>query len=148
MTLLVLFDLVTFPVFDLFWRSANNTMTLHRCPLCETRLGVTPQRSLCIGVLHILFPGTLQRFCWLAVWALLQTGVWGRFEQTQDERRHVAIQALFSELQGWYKRMYQEGKDKTRFSGLTLNMLGTPAKFHCKLKAMETMGFLESCLLS
>ena len=44
--------------------------------------------------------------------------------------------------------MYQEGKDKTRISGLTLNMLGTPTKFHCKLKAMETMGFLEFLVYS
>ena len=94
-----------------------------------------PMRVLCIDVLHTLYLGPMQRWCWNVLWRLMRAGIWGAFEATEEERMKVCILAVHAALRRWYKQMYRQSKRTTltRISGLTLKMVGTPDK--CKILA-------------
>ena len=90
----------------------------------------------------------MQRWRWAVLWRLLSSGLWGRWEHTEEEKLKVAIQGLQNALSSWYKRVYRRRPrvHVTRISSITLKMIGTDSKFKLKLKAMETAGFMRFLL--
>lgn len=127
-----------------FWRRSLETIALHRCPLWDASLGITPTRVLCIDILHTLHLGVMQEFAKLALWTMLLSGVWGGLERTEGEAFQVAVLCLRAELFAWYKTFSVQHPTEilTRLADLTPKMLGTPDRRKLKTKGAETYGVL------
>jgi hypothetical protein len=134
--------IVTFPVRATFWRPSHETMTRHRNPIFQRELGITP-RILTVDLLHAFYLGVLQRWCRVAVWMVINSGVFGRVG-TQDERIQIAIIALGNMLNHWYKRRHSANplEKLTRITTFKRGRVGDPGDPQCKTKGAETWGFM------
>ena len=113
---------------------------MHRCPLWAPLLGITPERVVCIDLLHTLHLGVMLGFVRHCLWVLLRSHVWGYLEATQEEGFRVAVAGLRAELFGWYHDFNEE--DVTRVADLVPSMLGSLSDPILKAKGAETYGLL------
>eukprot|EP00969_Alexandrium_andersonii_P311087 13745657-Alexandrium_andersonii.AAC.1 len=51
-----------YPVVATFWRSADQSLVQHRCPLFDPALGILPYQSLVVDELHALHLGVYQEY--------------------------------------------------------------------------------------
>lgn len=142
------FEELVLPCRILFWRLSQETLCCHRCPLFDSRLGISPSITIAIDLLHTLFLGPMMVWCRLVLWMLLQSGIWGAHETTDGERIQIGLMMFKAELFRFYERWSKDHRDEplTRISNITLKMIGTKDDQKLKLKAMETYGMLM-CLL-
>ena len=127
-----------------FWRRSQETLCLHRFPLWDEDLGITPGRVLCLDLLHTLYLGVMLNFCRLLLWKLLLSGRWGMTAGTGHEALIVAVMCLRHELFSWYtsRRRSHPQENLTELSDLVPNMFGSMADPQLKTKAAETYGVL------
>ena len=138
------FDAVkVFPYSVVFWRPSSETMARHRNPIFNLGIGLTPRRVMTVDLLHTFYLGLFQRFCRIAAWILIQSGIFGAVG-TMDQRVQVSILALANMLGHWYKRRHRlDVTEKlTRIHNLQKGRLGDNADPQCKTKAAETWGFM------
>jgi hypothetical protein len=137
-----LFELSSFPVALKFWRRSNETIATRRCVLFDEALGITPDRTICVDLLHTFHLGVLQEFTKLALWKLLSAGVWGALDGTLVECLRIAVLTLRSALWKWYeqRRTLFPLETLTRLADLVPTMLGKPSAKKLKTKAGETWG--------
>ena len=138
-------DCTMFPAPLLFWRSANQTAALHRCPLFDASLGITPGRSMTCDTLHVLYLGVFKQWVWKGLWHLLQANIWRAPETcTADERVLVQITTMRSELDAWYKARHARGaaENLTRAHDVTPKMVGAKDQLKLSLSGAETWGVL------
>ena len=136
-------ELSVFPVQALFWRRSRETLCTHRSPLFDRRLGVTPNRSIAIDVMHTLLLGPCLSWGKLALWKLLLNGTWGTFEESNEARLRVAIMTSRATLVHWYNEEQAAGRCHNRIDFMTNKIVGTPGAPTLKLKAMEAYGFVQ-----
>lgn len=136
-------DICSFPCSVLFWRRSRETLCTHRTPLFDRRLGVTPNRSIAIDVMHTTISGPCQSWGKLALWKLLTSGIWGSLESDSEGRLRVSIMTMRASLVSWYSAEARAGKVHTRIDFMTPKMIGTVQNPHLKLKAMEGYGFAQ-----
>lgn len=139
------FDTMALPAAVIFWRSENETICTHRCPLFDRSLGITPTSTISLDLLHALYLGPMQAWCKYVVWLLLSIGIWAPNEQTEGEKLQVGIMGFRYELQRWYESWSTEHPTEslTRLSNITPKMLGTKDSKKMKTKAAETFGLLR-----
>ena len=135
--------LAVFPVVLIFWRPDHATMTLHRNPIFDYAIGITPM-CLTIDILHTLYLGIFMAWCRSAVWFLIDQKVYGPNAQTADELIIVSTASMRQALTGFYKQRHREypHEELTRVHDLTPKMFGTREKPKLKLSGAETWGFL------
>ena len=146
------FTLSILPVALRFWRRANETIALRRCALFDARLGITPDRTICADVLHTFHLGILLEFAKLALWRLLDAGVWGPLEGNLEESLRIAVLTLRNSLWSWYEQRHETFPEEhlTRLADLVPSMLGNSSSPKLKTKASETWGvalFVNDMLL-
>ena len=127
-----------------FWRVSNETCCLHRNPLFDRSLGISPL-SITVDTLHTLHLGAFLVYCRYVTWRLLLSGCWATTDSnTEAEMLQIAVMCMRAELFRWYRdraRSHPE-ENLTRLSDLTLKMLGTKAAPKLRTKAAETWGLL------
>ncbi len=98
------------------------------------------QRTICVDVLHTFHLGILVEFTKLALWRLLEAGVWGALEGNMEESLRVAVLTLRNALWSWYERRHRTFPEEhlTRLADLVPSMLGNPSSRKLKTKASET----------
>jgi hypothetical protein len=123
----------------LFWRRSEETICLHRFPLWDDVLGISPTRTLCFDLLHTMYLGVMQGFVKLILWRLLMTGVWGAFESNDEESFKVAVMCLRHELFRWYEVRARSHRHEnlTRLADLVPNMLGSRHDHALKTKVRQ-----------
>jgi hypothetical protein len=57
-----------------FWRRNCESICLHRSPLWGEKLGITPERVLCLDLMHTLYLGVILGFVRMVIWKLLLSG--------------------------------------------------------------------------
>ena len=131
------------PLFVTFWRRGVQARVLHRNPLLDAELDITPRR-LVVDVLHCLNLGTLKSFCRELLWQLMWDGAWiDRRGRIQDEWVDLSVSSMRVELNQFLDVYERNNKDHkiTRIQQVTTGMVGTPAARLLKLKAAETKYF-------
>ena len=121
------------------------SLTLHRNPLFDRALGLTPHRSLTIDILHQLHLGVMHSWCKHVIWVLLRANIWGAAVGSREERDQNNALCFKSALDTWYKATHNENPKLllTRAHDITLKMVGTAAKPKFKFSASETWGVLN-----
>ena len=94
-----------------------------------------------MGTLQRLYLGVINVWCKIAVWALLDSDVYGQ-AGGRVEAALAAILALRASRMAWYRRRHEErpAEGITRVSDLTLKMLGARQDPKCKTKGAEAWG--------
>ena len=133
-------ELSSFPTRVTFWRMSRQSLVLHRCPLWDEQLGITPTRSLTIDSLHTWHLGVVAEFSKIAVWALLDSTEWTSTASTAQERGEVAMLILRSELKQFCQQCTE---DLTPPHDFTPKMLGTAKHPKLKLSGAETWALLQ-----
>ena len=126
----------------IFWRSANEDQTRHRNPIFDRSIGITPRRSLAVGLLHAFYLGVLHTWCRTSIWKLIESGAYGHVG-TQPELITIASMVIRSNLMNFH-RSYQTdhpSSNLTRVADFTPSMIGTRADQKLKTKAAETHAF-------
>jgi len=122
------------------WRTTDDQLTNHRCPLFDEHLGIGLQ-SLAVDVMHSLNLGVMQEFvAWVFQSVITQNAYGIMPSMSAAERTHISVQRLLSDILRWYTS--HADRDFTRISNLTLKMLGSKLKPRCKTKAAETEGLV------
>jgi hypothetical protein len=119
------------------------TMTRHRNPLFNRRVGMEVQRILTVDALHALYLGVMLVFCRHGVWLLIESGLFGR-AGTEEENIQIAVMVFKSHLKRFYKAWHERHPSKvlTRVNDVTAKMVGTPNDMKLKTKGAETWGVL------
>ena len=140
-------NLTRFPATVIFWRPDEETLCTHRCPLFDSAIGITPNQSIALDLLHTYYLGVCNVYCKFLLWRMLRSHVWGRFADSRSERFHTSVLCLRASLLRWYKDRAQSHptENLTRLVDLTVKMLGTESKPKLKTKAAETWGLLLFC---
>ena len=107
----------------------------HRNPLFCNEIGITPQSSMQVDLLHTVYLGVLQRYVQGVMWGAIDSNIWG-----VDGNRSAVIEQTISSLEVDIKRWYIRSVIPTssRVNHIKTSMLGTDAKRELKLKAAET----------
>ena len=140
-----------FPRTVLFWRVEEETICLHRCPLFDADLGITPVGSIALDLLHMMHLGVLNSFSCMLAWFLISCGIWAQHEMTETEREAIAVLAMRAELWQWYQERCKQkpGELLTKPVDLTPKMLGSAGDQKLRLRGSETWTFflfiLEMC---
>eukprot|EP00959_Pyramimonas_sp_CCMP1952_P154266 3227608-Pyramimonas_sp.AAC.1 len=105
-----LLDIAAFEELDLstpkvvhFWRKAedphhrNLTSVLRRNPLFCPQVGVTPERSLHIDILHTLYLGVFQRYVCAVIWAAMNCNVY-QFSGPVETVRELTLYRIFLDM--------------------------------------------------
>ena len=131
-----------FPFPVTFWNSSLETMTRHRNPLFQRRLGVS-LRSLTVDILHCFYLGNFQVFACYLLWHMLEHNVWDR-TGTQEEIVANSLIIVRAELQPWMKnrRRTHPLENLTELYDINPAMIGDRTSKCLKLKAAETWTFL------
>ena len=86
----------------IFWRLANEDQTRHRNPIFDRSIGITPRRSLAVGLLHAFYLGVLHTWCRISIWKLIESGAYGHVG-TQPELVAIATMVIRSFLMNFYR---------------------------------------------
>jgi hypothetical protein len=81
-----------------FWRTSNETLCRHRCPLFDAGLGIAPTATIALGLFQTLHLGPMQAWCNMVMRTLFTCQMWGLAEATEPERLQAAVFALRAEL--------------------------------------------------
>ena len=132
------------PVRVLFWRTSQETMVKHRCPLIDPLLGIVPERVLCLDVLHTLHLGPCHTYVVYATWALLRARAFGDHDALTQDGLILACMALRQELHRWYRERHSAcpSENLTRVHNVEPKVVGSSEKPKFKAKAAETYGLL------
>ena len=135
-----------FPICVTFWRPSENTLQLHRCPLWDESLGLTPTRSIALDILHTFHLGIVLVWAKFVVWYILRSRIWGEHEKQACDQISIAVLRFRNELMAFYGRERQKGVHHTEVSDITQKMLGSPTQPKLKVKGMEAFGVLCFCM--
>jgi hypothetical protein len=141
------FERLEVPLTVTFWRCANETITRHPNVLFDKDLCMYPSTVMTIDSLHCLNLGVMKTWVRIAIWVVLESGVFGG-TGSAEERLHVACLALRASLMQFYKEWDRQhpGHELTRLSDFTPKMMGTSANPQLKSKGAETFGLLKFML--
>ena len=130
-----------FPTTIMFWRKSDETLTRHRNPIFDREIGILPNRTLTVDVLHGFFLGVLNVWCRITIWKLVKHGCYGNLGNAV-ENINAATLVLRDSLMRFYSTYCKEHphEDLTRVADLTLKMLGTADDPKIKTKGAETWG--------
>ena len=95
---------ISLPARILFWRIAYQSACTHRCPLFSSALGITPNKTIALDLLHTLFLGPMLSWCRLVLWELLLSSIWGVTQPTEAEKLEVGLLMVNAELVRWYSK--------------------------------------------
>ena len=138
------FDCLDPPVVATFWRRSQESLCRHRNPLWEG-VGLEPESSLCIDILHCLNLGVMLVYCRVTVWSILTSGVYG---PCTEQNFVAAVLAMRRSLFDFYGRRHaaDPSENLIRVSDWVPAMIGTQADPKKKTKGAETWGVLLFCL--
>ena len=138
------FRLLPTPTTITFWRVSRTSLTKHRNPLFDARLGITVQ-SLMLDTLHILHLGVFKVYCCHALWTMVANDVWECGDNREDVRLQVNIERCRHELFAWYDHMRRAYPDWPidKLNDLTPKMLGSKEHPHLSTKGAETATLLQ-----
>ena len=127
-----------------FWRRSEETICLRRSPLWNADVGITPERVVCLDVMHTMHLGCMQDLCMTITMRLINVGTCRGTGATEKETMQAAVRFLKRDLLMWYRvRARLKPKEKlTEVQDFVSAMLGSKSHPAFKLKAGETMGFL------
>ena len=134
---------IAMPEWVLFWRRSMETLCLHRSPLWDETIGITPTRSIALDLLHTLYLGPMMAWCKMVLFLLIDAPIWGVNEATKAEQEKVATRMIKTELLDFYKRWKRDHGHEdvlTALQTLTRKMIGSRATNSLKTKAAETWG--------
>ncbi len=133
------FESIVPPKRVLFWRTSRETICNHRCPIFCDRIGINPNDTIALDLLHTLFLGPMLAWSRYVMWKLILSTAFGAHEKTEHERLQIGLKIMKAELYSWYEahdRLHPETR-ATRVADLKPGMLGTKDSPKLKLKAME-----------
>ena len=130
------------PATVVFWRPSEEIVCRHRRPLFSAALGLSIF-SLTIDALHALYLGVMNKWCSIAIWLLISSGVYGASGSGEEHLRNSVL-LMRHALMSCYGERRQEHPAQvlTRLNDLTPKMLGTKTAPKCKAKGAETWGLL------
>ena len=125
----------------------NRRFAKHRNPHFSKTLGVTLPHTETVDILHTLHSGIFAEYCKHTVWQVLGAEIWGDGTMTHEEKLHVCVLALRTQLGTWYAVRSQSHPHETltQVHDLTLKVLGTGQHPKHKLSATETWGLALFC---
>lgn len=134
---------VSFPLTVVFWLTSEETMTRHRCPLLDERLGTSLASSLAVDTLHCFNLGVLQSWSAECMWFLVLGGAWG-FHGTRHETIENACLAIRQDLRVWYNAHQLANPDDriTRIGTFKRRHLREPDDKKLRTKGAETWGIV------
>ena len=137
-------DVTGFPVNVVFWRPELATTALHRNPLFDETIGITPYRCFTVDSLHTMNLGLFQSWCKVAAWFLFDEGVYAPHAHTAEEQVQISILCMRESIGSFYlERKSSHGDEAlTPVHDLTVKMFGTRSHPKLKLSGAETWGFL------
>ena len=129
----------------LFWRLGKETVCKHRCPLFSVT-GVT-LLSLSLDILHALNLGVYKAFCCSAIWACIESDVWGDAATTASARGELGARRVREQLFAWYNAQKTTRPFETlhELTDLTVGMIGEQNAQSLSTKAAETGTLLGFC---
>ena len=77
------FRISSFPPDGVAVDSLNGTLCLHRCPLFNRDIGLTPNTAVALDLRHTYHLGVTLVYCRHDVWECLRSGVWEWLRQTE-----------------------------------------------------------------
>lgn len=131
----------------MFWRQSAETLARHRNPIFDEALGLAPEKTLCIDILHALNLGVFGNFCHCALRAVVNNGAWGR-RACADETVAAATLAIRNELKVFYRAWALE-HPTSPLTRIAFKTMVDPSSSNLPTKVAETWGFLlflEACL--
>ena len=130
------FEKLQLPVTVIFWRSANQSITLHRNPIFSRSLGCTLE-TLALDVLHILHLGVFKLYCMWVIWTSILANAYSVDAVGRESLVELSLRKLKIELDEWYKRQRRRFPDQPvyQIQELTPSMIGTASK-----KSLATTG--------
>ena len=129
-----------------FWRPSRSSIVLFRNPLWAPEIGVTPQKTIALDLLHTFYFGPMHIWSRETLWELFTNRIWCDASVTETEAILLQLMSFKRELFAWYDEQQRAGHDVTRISNMTNKMIGTSDRRLLKTKAMETF-WLGKCLL-
>jgi hypothetical protein len=135
------------PFTAIFWKCSEEFMTKHKNPIFDDSLGLSPKRCLTIDSLHALYLGVMKIWALLAVWVVLESGIYGN-AGAADENLAVSTLAFRSALMSWYKTRHAQNptENLTRVADFTVKMIGKRSSPKLKTKGAETYGLMKFLL--
>jgi hypothetical protein len=126
-----------------FWRTSEETLCRHRNPLFTAELGLLPSVCLTIDTMHCLYLGVFEKWCSVAIWALLRSGCYANVGAA-EENLTTSVIVLRRLLMQWYEARHRARPNEglARLHDLTVKMCGTAAKPDIKVKAAGCWGLL------
>ena len=126
-----------------FWRLANESLTKHRNPIFDERLGISAKRSVTVDTLHCLYLGVFKSWCSVVIWVLINRCCYARVG-TEAENLASSIMVMRHTLNVWYVNRAKMRRDetRTRLADLIPKMVGTNNDPKLKVKAAECWGIM------
>ena len=139
------FDVRPIPFTCLFWRTANESLCKHRCPLFSHVTSVT-LNTIMIDVLHTFYlHGVYGKYIAHVFYELLIGDAWRVGGADEQAKLKAGIHRLRADLFVWYAT--QRGRENVyRLQDLTLGMLGPRNLPSMTTHAAETGTLLEYCV--
>jgi hypothetical protein len=121
-----------------FWRPSEEFATRHRNPIFDVSIGISPQSSLTVDLLHALFLGVLLLQCKVVVWFLINAGMWSTIG-TMEERFSTSCMAIGIALKTFFRsrKASHPDEDLTRFR-VSRKLFGSTAEPSLKTKGAQT----------
>ena len=126
----------------IFWRRSEESLARHRNPCFMPDMGLDVDRCLSYDVLHCIHLGVLNTYCAIALWQIIDSGVFGA-AATNDSLIHV-VSVLRNRLVQFYKDHKEEGL--TEVQDLTVGMLSPRESNVLHTKGAETYGVFKFIL--
>lgn len=128
-----------------FWRRSEESLTRHLNPLFVGPFALKPSLCMTVDTLHAFYLGVMKTWAIVAVWAILESGVFGRLS---DETLPSCMLAFRATLFAWYKerRASHPTENLTEMHDWLPKMIGTRASPKLSSKGAETYGLLR-CLV-
>ena len=125
----------------LFWRRSNNIICLHRNPLFDARLGVTPS-TMVADAMHCEFLGVFQHVGAYALRAMVSANAWRAPSYfTGEARLEHSLVGFKRDLFDWYgeRQRRSPATQITEVTEITTKMVvGKGARPKLDLNAAET----------
>lgn len=129
-----------FPINLVFWRTSQEGMVRHRCPLFSRRSGISAT-AICVDELHTLHLGIFQDFVLAALWQIIEQDVFGeRGGLSEDAYTAKVALVLRSRLFGWYRMEKKKNPAKPLYelADFGLATIGSKDKPALAAKAAES----------
>lgn len=122
----------------LFWRRSAETLTRHRSPLWDHRIGLTLESCLAKDFLHIFSKGIYQMFCAEFFHVFFEVDALETTHTAWESKVAATVMTVRAMLFTWYGEERRAGRVRTQLQNLVPSMFGSKGRPTFDLHASET----------